>query len=65
MWRCYLTQFDMGFFGTFSLEGGGGGGGHDGPYNFLVYAPMIMKFGTDIELDVLYTTVTKTFVTSL
>ena len=26
---------------------------------------MIMKFGTDIKLDVFYTVVTKTFVTSL
>ena len=44
----------------------GGGGGHDCPhYNFAVIAPMIMKFGTDIKIDVFYTTVTKKFVTSL
>ena len=36
-------------------------------YNFLVHAPMIMKLGTDMELDVLYTRtmVTKRFVTML
>ena len=33
--------------------------------NFVVIAPMIMKFGTDIKLDVFYITVTKTFVKSL
>ena len=31
-------------------------------YNFVVIAPMIMKFGTDIKLDVFYTMVTKKFV---
>ena len=41
-------------------------GGHDCPhYNFAVIAPMIMKFGTDIKIDVFYTMVTKKFVTSL
>ena len=39
-----------------------GGGGH---HNFVVIAPVIMKFGTGIKLDVFYTMVTKTFVTSL
>ena len=34
-------------------------------HNFVVIAPMIMKFGTGIKLDVFYTLVTKTFVTSL
>ena len=34
-------------------------------HNFAVVAPMIMKFGTGIKLDVLYTMVTKNFVTSL
>ena len=48
-----LTQFDIGFFEP-SVMGGGGGG-----------APMILKFGTDIKLDVFYTMVTKLFVTSL
>ena len=33
--------------------------------NFVAIAPMIMKFGTGIELDVFYTVVTKTFVTVL
>ena len=43
-----------------------GGGGHEGPHpNFVVLAPMIMKFATVIKLDVFYTVVTKTFVTSL
>ena len=36
--------------------GGGGGGGH---------APMIMKFGAGIKLDIFYTMVTKNFVTPL
>ena len=27
--------------------------------NFVVIAPMIMKFGTGVKLDVFYTTVTK------
>ena len=36
------------------------------PYhNFVVTAPMIMKFGTGVKLDVFYTMVTKKFVTSL
>ena len=44
-----------------------GGGGHEGPpnHNFVVIAPMIMKFGTGIKLDVFYTVVTRKFVTSL
>ena len=33
-------------------------------HNFAVIAPMIMKFDTDIKLDVFYTMVTKKFVTS-
>ena len=41
-------------------------GGHEGPHhNFVVIAPMIMKFGTGVKLDVFYTMVTKTIVTSL
>ena len=41
-------------------------GGHEGPHhNFVVIAPMIMKFGTGVKLDVFYTMVTKKFVTSL
>ena len=55
----------MGFFEP-SVMGGGGGGGHEGPHhNFVVVAPMIIKFGTGVKLDVFYTMVTKTFVTSL
>ena len=34
-------------------------------HNFVVIAPIIMKFGTDIKLDVFYTIVTQKFVTSL
>ena len=37
-------------------------GGH---HNFVVIAPMIMKFGTGVKLDVFYTMVIKEFVTSL
>ena len=38
----------------------GGGGGMRAPYhNFVVIAPMIMKFGTGVKLDVFYTTVAK------
>ena len=34
----------------------GGGRGMRAPYhNFVVIAPMIMKFGTGVELDVFYT----------
>ena len=41
-------------------------GGALGPdHNFVVIAPMIMKFGTGVKLDVFYTTVTNKFVTSL
>ena len=32
---------------------------------FVVIAPMIIKFGTGVKLDVFYTMVTKEFVTSL
>ena len=47
----------MGFFET---------GGMMPPYhNFVVIAPMTMKFGTGIKLDVFYTMVTKDCVTSL
>ena len=34
-------------------------------HNFVVIAPMIMKFGTGVKLDVFYTMITKEFVTSL
>ena len=39
---------------------GGGGGGIRAPHhNFVVVAPMIMKFRTGIKLDVFYTMVNK------
>ena len=57
-----LTLFDMGFFLTVSHGGGGMRAPH---HNFVVIAPMIMKFGTGVKLDVFYTMVTKIFVTSL
>ena len=63
MSNCYLTQncqnltlFDIGFLGAMMPPL------HD---SFVVIAPMIMKFGTIIKLDVLYTMVTNKFVTSL
>ena len=34
-------------------------------HNFVVVAPMIIKFGKSMKLDVFYTIVTKKFVTSL
>ena len=34
-------------------------------HNFVVIAPMITKFGTDIKLDIFYTMVTKRLVRSL
>ena len=34
-------------------------------HNFVVIAPMILKFGTGIKLDVFYTMTTEKFVTSL
>ena len=58
-----LVLFDMGFFLIRqSLGGGGKGGGgeYEVPHhNFVVIAPMIMKFGKCITLDVFYTMVTK------
>ena len=55
-----------GLFLNRQLLGGGGGGGHEGPHhNFVVIAPMIMKFGTGVKLDVFYIMVGKTFVTLL
>ena len=49
-------------FGTFSLAGGGGGGEGGRMHqlnNFVVYASLIVKFGTGMELDVFYTIVTR------
>ena len=56
-----LTLFDMGFFWTVSP------GGYEPPphNNSVVITPMIMKFGTGIQLDAFYTMITKKFVTSL
>ena len=43
-----------------------GGGGMRPPHNnFVVITPMIMKFSTDVKLDVFYTVVAKQFATSL
>ena len=40
--------------------GGGGGGGRRPPHhNSVVIAPMIMKVGTGIKLDVFYAMATK------
>ena len=50
-----LTLFDMGFFER-SVMGGGN-------HNFVVIAPMIMKFGTAVKFDIFYTMVTKRIVT--
>ena len=44
---------------------GGVGRGHEPHHNFVVIAPMIMKFGTGIKLDVFYTMGTKKIVTTL
>ena len=55
----------MGFFEPSVMGGGGGWGGMRPHHNFVVIAPMIMKFGTGVKLDVFYTIVTKRFVTSL
>ena len=50
-----LTLFDMGFFEPSWFP----------HHNFVVIAPMIMKFGTGIKLDAFYTMATKQIVTSL
>ena len=52
-----LTLFDMGFFEPSIM---GGGEGHEVPHhNFVVIAPMIMKFSTSIMLDLFQKMVTK------
>ena len=51
-----LTLFDMGFLERSVMGGGGIRATH---HSFAVIAPMIMKFGTGIKLDVFYTMVTK------
>ena len=49
------------FFEPSVMGGGGEGeGGMRCPHHtFVVIAPMIMKFGTGVKLDVFYTMVTK------
>ena len=54
----------MGFFEP-SVMGRGDEAPPPPHHNFVVIAPMIMKFGTGVKLDVFYTMVTKKFVTSL
>ena len=56
----FFNLFDMGFFGTVSHLGGGGMKPPPPPphHNFVI-APMIMKFGAGIKLDVFYTMVTE------
>ena len=61
-----LTLFGMGFF---SIVSDGGGARPPPHHNFIVIAPMTMKYGTGVKLDVFYTMVTKncdvTTITSL
>ena len=55
-----LTLFDMGFFEPSIL------GGMTAPsHNFVVIVPMIMKYSTNMKLDVFYTVVAQKFVASL
>ena len=56
-----LTLFDMGFFEPLVMGGGGGGLSRAPHHNFVVIAPMIMKFGTGVKPDVFYTKVTKSY----
>ena len=58
----HLTLFDMGFFEQSVMGRGALMAPH---HNFVVIAPMIIKFGTGIKLDEFNTMVTKEFVTSL
>ena len=52
----------MGFFEPSVLVIGGREEGYEGPHhNFVVIAPIIMKFSTVIKVDVFYTVVTKKF----
>ena len=53
----------MGFFEPSVM--GGGQGMRVSHHNFVVIAPMIIKIGTDVKLNVFYTMVTKELVTSL
>ena len=58
-------SFNPIWHGLFWTVSHGGGGGHEGMraayHNFVVIAAMIMKFGTGIKLDVLYTMVKKVY----
>ena len=60
-----LTLFDIGFFEPSVMRGGGGGALGPPHHNFVVIAPMIMKFGTGIKLNLFYTMVANRFVMSL
>ena len=62
-----LTLFDMGFFEPSVMVGGGEGRMMASHHNFVVTAPLTMKFCANIKLDAFYTCTleTKTFVTSL
>ena len=51
-----LTLFDMGFFEPSVMPP---------HHNFVVIALIIMKFGTDVKLDVFYTMVTKSLTSLL
>ena len=53
----------MGFFEP-SVMGGRGGGMRGPHHNFVVIAPMIMKLGKGIKLDVFYIVVIKKFLKS-
>ena len=57
----------MGFFEPSVIGGGGGGGGGEVPHHyFAIIAPMVIKFGTEMRLDVFYSTMaTKQTVISL
>ena len=61
-WKDFLTLIDMPFFEPSVMGGGGMTLPH---HNFVVIAKIIMKFGTGVKLDVIYTMVTNEFVTSL
>ena len=63
---CIFSFIDYQPYLTWAFLNSHGEGGHEGPHhNFVVIAPMILKFGTGIKLDVFYTMVKKEFVRSL
>ena len=56
-WLNPISVFDMGFFEpSVMAEGGHMRGPH---HNFVVFALMIIKFGTAVKLDVFYTMIAK------